>query len=116
MLRERVICSLVECERRFHSRYPVCLKLIGHELPEIEAGLSCCRFFDAWTENIGSGGLCLISDQEIRPASLICCQISLTDVPVAVPALMTVQWVERSESGGFRLGLKFLFAAVNNIV
>ena len=87
-------------------------KLTARELPLIESCDESYRLPHAWTENVSSGGLCCIADQDIRHSSLVYCQLMLSEVPV--PTLMRVQWVHKMNQSGFRFGLKFLLLLSEN--
>ena len=101
---------VVKSERRASSRYPVHIEVNGQELPSLEYNHdSVLPFSHARTENISEGGLCLVADQRVRQSSLLCCQFTLSEVPIPIPVLMKVQWVRKTEGEKtFRIGLKYL--------
>ena len=99
-------------ERRDHPRYTNDHELSGREFKSFEytnLEYKVDPVFQACAENISAGGLCIVSDQPILQSSLVCCQIRVSEIPVAVPVLMRVQWVQKISKGRkFRVGLKFL--------
>jgi hypothetical protein len=104
---------IVQLERRTSERHPVRLEMTARELPAVELSNHTNGFFEAHTENIGQGGLCLVADKEISLSSLVFCQIRVSEASVMLPAVMTVQWVQRIPRGGFRFGLRHLISVAD---
>ncbi len=60
-------------------------------------------------ENIGRGGIGVLTERVIPISSLVRCEIDLSRIHVAIPTLMQVRWTKKSASGGrHRIGLQFL--------
>lgn len=61
------------------------------------------------TENVGRGGVCLVTDQALPLNSLLRCEFSVADTPMDVPTLMQVRWLQRVEGENkYKIGLQFL--------
>jgi hypothetical protein len=60
--------------------------------------------------NISEGGACVLAERAIEPFSVVPCRFRFPGVPVPVPVLMQVRWVETIERPAtlYRLGLSFL--------
>lgn len=60
-------------------------------------------------QNISSGGLCLLTSRPIKESCTIRGEIILPGIPVGVPSLMQVRWVEQAAKGSrYKVGLQFL--------
>ncbi len=62
-------------------------------------------------QNMSKGGICFLSSQPITRASLLRCEIGMSDVPLSVPTLLLVRWTKKQgvESNSYLSGLQFLF-------
>ena len=61
------------------------------------------------TENIGIGGVCVLSDGSVPVNAVLRCELGLPGAPIGIPTLMQVRWAsEAADKKGFRLGLQFL--------
>jgi PilZ domain len=61
------------------------------------------------TENIGHGGVCVVSDSSIPSNSVLRCEMVVPGSSVGVPTLMQVRWTEKNgDAHKFRIGLQFL--------
>ena len=100
-------------ERRLHRRYRVAWGLRGKALTAIEpAGTAA-----AWTtpeirgevSDIGGGGLCLVTSEKTEPATAMRGEIFAPHVPVGIPTLLQVRWIQEDADGRTRrLGLQFV--------
>jgi hypothetical protein len=59
--------------------------------------------------DIGKGGLCAAAEQYFGQGSLVRCEFLVYEMPVPIPTLMQVRWVEKEPGKQYRIGLKFLF-------
>ena len=58
--------------------------------------------------NISGGGMCLSTDEPVKPGSMIAVEMSLADLPTPVISLGRVVWCERVEAGtGYEIGVEF---------
>ncbi len=62
-------------------------------------------------QNMSKGGICFLSHHPIDHASLLRCEIGMSDVPLSVPTLARVCWTKKQnlESNSYLSGLQFLF-------
>ena len=62
-------------------------------------------------QNMSKGGVCFLSQTPITRASLLRCEIGITDVPLSIPTLALVRWTKKQnlESSSYLSGLQFLF-------
>ena len=62
-------------------------------------------------QNMSKGGVCFLSQAPITRASLLRCEIGITDVPLSIPTLALVRWTKKQnlESSSYLSGLQFLF-------
>lgn len=59
--------------------------------------------------NISLDGLCLDIDDLNSLDSVVVCKISLSEVPIEIPTLMSVRWIRKNPmSHKSRVGLQFL--------
>jgi len=96
----------VECERRGSLRHHINLQMIAQEISRSGIPSSATRA-RCQTENLSSGGCCVVLDQQCREAALLRCEILMSGCPVAIPTLARVRWVE-SDRQPCRAGLEFL--------
>jgi hypothetical protein len=65
--------------------------------------------FRGQIENIGKGGIGLVSKRSITPSSVVRCEIAASGTDVCIPTLTQVRWSRRiSRSDGYKIGLQFL--------
>ena len=99
-------------ERRLHRRYPVAWGLKGRVLTAIVLGgtVSARTRPDIRGEisDIGGGGLCLVTSERTEPGTPMRCEIFSPPVPVGIPTLLQVRWVEDAGGRMYRLGLQFV--------
>jgi len=60
--------------------------------------------------NISAGGACVLSDQSVSVFTLLPCHFHFALLPVGIPILTQVRWVEPLSSNPptFRIGLEFV--------
>jgi hypothetical protein len=95
-------------ERRQIPRYLFECDLSGTELPLLasEAELTVFR---GRVQNIGSGGLCFLTDRAIEVAQLIRCDLRIDSVPTAIRLVMQVRWSQSLPwEFGYAVGTSFL--------
>ena len=49
--------------------------------------------------DISSGGLSLTSSHPLKPFTLMRYEINISNLPVAIPVLTDVRWIEKDQSG-----------------
>lgn len=109
LIRNNSVNIELEKDRRRSPRFPWVVEIKGNVLSadEIsEDGPDCLK---AVTEDIGAGGVAILTDQELPKNAVLRCEFSLPGSPSVIPTLMQVRWSE--SVGGKRLcklGLQFL--------
>jgi PilZ domain-containing protein len=82
------------------------MDLRGRKLPSLGLREEGKNVFRGKVENIGVGGICLLSDRSIPLSSLVRCEIVVPGTSVTIPTLMQVRWAQKRPN---RIGLQFLF-------
>lgn len=61
-------------------------------------------------QNISPGGICILTERPIAPGSIVYCELSMTDLPVAIPTLFQMCWTSKQNTHGvhYLTGLRFL--------
>ena len=96
-------------ERRQHPRYSVSAELTVRILSSLFSSTRAEQSLEGTIHDISDGGLSILIPQAVSVPNPIRCEIRLPDLPVSIPTLAQVRWVEDSpSSGGTRVGLQFL--------
>jgi PilZ domain len=95
-------------EKRNHPRFPLAVEVGFARVPLLESSEvppSC----SGTTENVGRGGMALLSNQPLPLDSVVRCEIAIPGSSVSIPTLMKVRWSEKMEGKThYKLGLQFL--------
>jgi hypothetical protein len=95
--------------QRQHRRFPYSLELRGSKLASLGARPDEPKDpFRGWTQNISRGGICLLSKRSIPASTLVRCEIEAPGKHVAIPTLMQVGWTQKTPTGTYKTGLRFL--------
>jgi hypothetical protein len=98
-------------ERRYSPRYPHILDLHAKEISRIDAAAAGSSAIRARIQNLSRGGLCILSSDPIPLQGVVLCEIHIPELPVSIPALMRVRWVQKRD--GFEetqlAGLQFVY-------
>ena len=97
-------------EKRYSPRFPWAVEMRGTCLSPLEASETSTVSLAGVTENIGVGGVGVLTDQLLSPGAVLRCEFALSDNPVLIPTLMRVRWSNRNAEGvgQYRIGLQFL--------
>ena len=96
-------------ERRHHPRHAAPCKVKGRQLPPLGFPKARKRIIQGRTENIGAGGLCLLTNDALKVPYLFQSEIRIPKTAAAIPILTQVRWVEKNAKGvKYRVGLQFL--------
>src|SRR5579864_8275388 len=96
-------------EKRRELRYPFSCDIRAHELPSFGPSTVRKGLIRGTVKDISSGGLSLLTDRALKPSAVIRCEIRIGDLPVAIPILSQVRWVQKnSGTSKYRIGLQFL--------
>lgn len=60
-------------------------------------------------KNISNGGLCLISKSKVKVNDFLRLSFKLETLPVAIPTLVEVRWVQKTSDSFFKFGVRFIF-------
>jgi hypothetical protein len=99
----------IDEERRHSPRFPWVVEIRGSFLSPLQVAEQLPISLQAVTENIGSGGVGVFSDQPLPPNAVLRCKFAVSGNPVLIPTLMQVRWSDRVEgTRQCKLGLQFL--------
>jgi hypothetical protein len=99
----------IDEERRHSPRFPWVVEIRGSFLSPLQVAEQLPISLQAVTENIGSGGVGVLSDQPLPPNAVLRCKFAVSGNPVLIPTLMQVRWSDRVEgTRQSKLGLQFL--------
>jgi len=94
--------------KRQNPRYSIGGKFEGSELPALQTRKKP-GVFRGRVQDISDGGFCLLAAR--RPAQSVLLQglLRLAQMPVKIPALVQVRWVNRQPRGQrYRIGLQYV--------
>lgn len=96
-------------DRRRYPRYPFTCVVRARELSVLGLSRQKKGVVRGWIQNVSKGGLCILTNQALDAANLVRCEISLFKIPVAIPVVLRVRWVDKNPEGrGYRIGAQFL--------
>jgi hypothetical protein len=97
-------------ERRGFFRYPISCRIDMSSLSEATGGAMRSGDLAGAVVNVSDGGSCILADQPLEPLTVLRCQFRFPGVPVPIPVLSQVRWVERfhGDHRAFRIGLAFI--------
>ncbi len=98
-------------ERRQHARFPARGTFKGALLPHWGAGKRPAISYGR-LQDVSRGGLCVLTDRPPKELALVQGELRFSDIPVALPTLLQVRWMEkRPGRDGYQVGLQFFFAS-----
>jgi c-di-GMP-binding flagellar brake protein YcgR len=77
-------------------------------LSSLVSSIQAERPIEGTIHDIGDGGLSILIPQAVPVSDPVRCEIRLPDLPVSIPTLAQVRWVEAQSIGSTRVGLQFL--------
>ena len=97
-------------ERRRHRRYPFSCDISGGPSTRQNQEASTGTVLHGKVVDVSTNGVGVIADRPLAASTVVPWRFYLPDVPVALPVLAQVRWVEAiaSQKNAFRLGLTFL--------
>ncbi len=67
------------------------------------------RSFPGQLHDLSSGGCCLLLNREVEVSDLIRCDMQFFDLPVRIPILCRVRWIQKTrERKRYRVGGQFV--------
>jgi PilZ domain len=98
-----------ENDRRHSPRFPWIAEIRGSLLSPLRIAEQVPVSLEAVTENIGTGGVGILTDHPLPRNAVLRCEFAVPGNPSLIPTLMQVRWFGRSEGERARkIGLKFL--------
>jgi hypothetical protein len=97
-------------ERRTESRYPLSCDVDAAPPSVRDQEVPNPHTVRGIVMNVSAGGACILGELAVERFSVLPCTFHFPDVPVPLPILMQVRWVESvpPQDGVFRIGLSFL--------
>lgn len=95
-------------EARHYPRYAVHCKVSAHVLSSSGLSREEEEAIDGEVQNISNGGFCLLLEKPCEASSLLRCEIVLPGIPVAIPTLAQVRWMQATPEGTYVAGVQFL--------
>jgi hypothetical protein len=96
-------------KRRLHARFPFAAQLKASQLSPPDEPRPRSEVLRSETENISTGGVCVHTERPLESFRLVRCELRLPEVPVDLPFLAQVRWIEkRSGVNQYRIGLQFV--------
>jgi len=109
-MRHRAMSKSGREEKRRELRYPFSCDINAHELPSYGFSKARKTLIRGTVKDISSGGLSLLTDHAVKPSTVMRCEIRISDLPVSIPVLSQVRWIEKTPGNlKYRIGLQFLF-------
>ena len=95
-------------ERRRQRRFPVAFEVRVKELLQLGTQDRARATFRAKAQNISTCGLGVVTNHPVEVSSPLRCEIITAELPVPIPVMAQVRWVERNSKKGYQVGLEFL--------
>lgn len=96
-------------EKRQSPRLPCTLKIRGSLLSRRQVTESSRIVLEGVTEDIGKGGVGVLSHRFLPVSSVVRCELIVSDNDFGIPTLAEVRWSANvAEKQIFKLGLQFL--------
>jgi len=96
-------------ERRRQRRFPVTFELRVKELLQLGTEKRAGAIVRATAQNISACGLGVVTNRSVEISSPVRCEIIIAELPVPIPVMAQVRWVEQNSSQkGYQVGLEFL--------
>jgi len=96
-------------DRRTADRFPYSMEVILQELSGESRTTPAGPPIFAHIYNVSQRGMCVSSSVPLIYSKVVRCDIGLKDLPVAVPTVAQVRWVEKINLRNYRCGLRYLF-------
>jgi hypothetical protein len=109
LIRNNSVSIDLEKDRRRSPRFPWVVEIKANVLSADEISEDAPDSLKAVTEDIGAGGVAVLTDQALPENAVLRCEFGVPGSPSVIPTLMQVRWAENV--GGKRLcklGLQFL--------
>ena len=97
-------------ERRNEPRYPLTCDVDTVPSASLDLEGQRPQTVRGTVVNVSAGGACVLGERSVEQFGVLPCRFHFPGVPVPVPVLTQVRWIEPvpSREGVFRIGLFFL--------
>ena len=95
-------------EKRTAKRYSFTVSVMLHELSQ-EHKATGAKPIGCVSRNASESGMCVSTAVPLMHSSVVRCDISVGDIPVTIPTIAQIRWVERVSGGEYRSGLAYIF-------
>jgi c-di-GMP-binding flagellar brake protein YcgR len=96
-------------DQRRQRRYPFACEVRAQDLPLYGLSKAHRGLIRGTVQDISSGGLSLLGNHAVKPSSLVRCEIRFSELPVRIPVLSQVRWVQKDPGGRkYRIGLQYV--------
>jgi hypothetical protein len=95
-------------ERRGEQRFPFNVTVILQELSPTQKTPLAKTAVRGVIHNLSNNGFGLSTAVPLKYSAVVRCDIALRNLPVSIPTMAQVRWVQRAHAGGFRSGLAYL--------
>jgi hypothetical protein len=93
--------------RRHYPRFPITGEMRVSRLPLFGVQGQPEQVVEGEIQNISSGGVCVLTSQPLTVSDVFRGEIGLAPIPIAIPVLSDVRWVEKLGNDLYRVGLRF---------
>jgi len=93
--------------RRHYPRFPITGELRVFRLGPFGVQGQPEQVVEGEIQNISSGGLCVLTSQPLTVSDVFRGEIGLAPIPITIPVLSDVRWVEKIGKDLYRVGLRF---------
>jgi hypothetical protein len=95
-------------ERRGRDRVPYSIEVRLQEISDISGTVVKGDPIIGRVQNVSQTGMCVASRVPLMLSTSLRCLVALDSLPVAVPTVAQVRWVEKVNSRTYRSGLQYL--------
>ncbi len=96
-------------ERRSDPRYPFSCEMSVRHVSLHGSKKSREDSFPGELQDVSSGGCCLLTDRRVGVSDLIRCDIHFFDLPIRIPILCRVRWIQKTaDEKRYLAGAQFL--------
>jgi hypothetical protein len=93
--------------RRHYPRFPITGEMRVSRLPLFGMQGQPEQVVEGEIQNISSGGVCVLTRQPLTVSDVFRGEIGLEPIPITIPVLSDVRWVEQLGNDLYRVGLRF---------
>jgi hypothetical protein len=95
-------------ERRREQRFPFSVGVIVRGLSPTQKIPLAATAESAVIHDISKGGIGLSTVTPLTYSAVVRCDIAVTNLPISIPTIAQVRWVNRAHAGEYRSGLAYI--------